>query len=132
MGGNKSRPRRRLAAALFAPAALAAAPGLRGNPEEAAVPPAREQTTIYVWDKAVWFAPHGHDPAEPPAEWTRRRRLRELGDYENDYQKPDPQDSSKHCWRTARRPRGRDVVFNAARSRVGTTRRGGLRGGPRR
>ena len=61
----------------------------------------REHTAIYVWDKAIWFAPHGHDPAEPPDEWTRRR----LGDYENDYEKPEAQDSTKKCFMIAKKIR---------------------------
>jgi hypothetical protein len=61
----------------------------------------RPRTTVYIWDKAVWFAPHGHDPAVAPDVWTRRR----LGDYENDYEKPDAQDSSKKCFMIAKKIR---------------------------
>ena len=75
----------RAALALCAFAAAAAAlPSLRRRMAIEENQP-REHTAIYVWDKAVWFAPHGHDPAEPPDEWTRRR----LGDYENDYDNND-------------------------------------------
>ena len=57
----------RAALALCAVAAAAAAlPGLRRRMAEADENQPREHTAIYVWDKAVWFAPHGHDPAEPP------------------------------------------------------------------
>ena len=90
----------RAALALCAFAAAAAAlPSLRRRMAEEQQP--REHTAIYIWDKAVWFAPHGHDPAEPPDEWTRRR----LGDYENDYEKPEAQDSTKKCFMIAKKIR---------------------------
>ena len=94
----------RAALALCAVAAAAAAlPGLRRRTaaDENHENQPREHTAIYVWDKAVWFAPHGHDPAEPPDEWTRRR----LGDYENDYEKPEAQDSTKKCFMIAKKIR---------------------------
>ena len=59
----------RAALALCAVAAAAAAlPSLRRRMADNAADETqpREHTAIYVWDKAVWFAPHGHDPAEPP------------------------------------------------------------------
>ena len=91
----------RAALALCAVAAAAAAfPSLRRRMAIEENQP-REHTAIYVWDKAVWFAPHGHDPAEPPDEWTRRR----LGDYENDYEKPEAQDSTKKCFMIAKKIR---------------------------
>ena len=46
--------------------AAAALPSLRRRMAAADENQPREHTAIYVWDKAVWFAPHGHDPAEPP------------------------------------------------------------------
>ena len=76
-----------------------------GRPEPATKGGHRENQprdkSIYVWDKAVWFAPHGHHVAEPPDEWTRRR----LGDYENDYEKPEAQDSTKKCFMIAKKIR---------------------------
>lgn len=58
------------------------------------------RTEIYVWPEAVFFAPPGADVAasDPPG----RRRL---GDYDNDYKKPEPQDSSKDCFRVAQKIR---------------------------
>lgn len=87
-------------AALLAIAAAAALPSLRRKLADDKQQP-RPRTTVYIWDKAVWFAPHGHDPAVAPDVWTRRR----LGDYENDYEKPDAQDSSKKCFMIAKKIR---------------------------
>ena len=108
--------RRHLSLASLAVALAAAAGGLRserdaGQPSVLARaaaglrrwrPFARKDAAayIYVWDRAVLFAPAGADVAalDPP---TRRR----LGDYDNDYKKPASQDSSKDCFRVAQRIR---------------------------
>ena len=45
---------------------------------------------------------HGHDPAEHARSARTRRRL---GDYENDYEKPEAQDSTKKCFMIAKKIR---------------------------
>ena len=55
---------------------------------------------VLVWDRAVYFVPPGVDALD--AEPAGRRRL---GDYDNDYKKPEDQDSSKECFRVAQRIR---------------------------
>ena len=80
--GQPNTPRMRATLACAFAAAAAALPSLRRRMAIEENQP-REHTAIYVWDKAVWFAPHGHDRRAADAR-TRRR----LGDYENDYEKP--------------------------------------------
>jgi hypothetical protein len=57
-------------------------------------------TEVLVWDEAVLFVAEGVRPLDAEPE-TRRR----LGDYDNDYKKPEPQDSSKECFRVAQKIR---------------------------
>lgn len=61
---------------------------------------AKAVTTVLIWDRAVLFGVEGS--ASTPEEPEARRRL---GDYDNDYNKPEAQDSSKDCFRVAQKIR---------------------------